>query len=210
MQTELHHVRTLKIMGSVLRRAMLEELQLQPGAVNAVFPCVDELSALHQRFLAQLLQRRRLSLVGGSSKNFVIQRLGDVLVSQVWGGVLVWGGPGQSGMGGGPGMGGVLVWGGVLVSQVWGGGVLVWGGSWSAGYEGGSWYGGGPGQLGMGGGPGMEESWSGGWGPGTRGHDDEPNGVTGWHWETSWPPGEGTGVTVALRAALVSQGSTVR
>ena len=120
MQTELHHVRTLKIMGSVLRRAMLEELQLQPGAVNAVFPCVDELSALHQRFLAQLLQRRRLSLVGGSSKNFVIQRLGDVLVSQVWGGggVLVWGGswygegswcgggPGQLGMGGGPGVGG--------------------------------------------------------------------------------------------------------
>lgn len=82
MQTELHHVRTLKIMGGVLRRAMLEELQLQPGAVNAVFPCVDELSALHQRFLAQLLQRRRLSLVGGSSKNFVIQRLGDLLVSQ--------------------------------------------------------------------------------------------------------------------------------
>ena len=146
MQTELHHVRTLKIMGSVLRRAMLEELQLQPGAVNAVFPCVDELSALHQRFLAQLLQRRRLSLVGGSSKNFVIQRLGDVLVSQVWGGVLVWGGPGQAGGGA----------------------------------------------------------------SGTRGHDDEPNGVTGWHWETSWPPGEGTGVTVALRAALVSQGSTVR
>ena len=86
MQTELHHVRTLKIMGGVLRRAMLEELQLQPGAVNAVFPCVDELSALHQRFLAQLLQRRRLSLVGGSSKNFVIQRLGDLLVSQVGGG----------------------------------------------------------------------------------------------------------------------------
>ncbi|XP_027766120.1 rho guanine nucleotide exchange factor 2-like, partial [Empidonax traillii] len=38
MQTELHHVRTLKIMGGLFRRAMLEELQLDPGTVQRIFP----------------------------------------------------------------------------------------------------------------------------------------------------------------------------
>ncbi|XP_050186330.1 rho guanine nucleotide exchange factor 2 isoform X2 [Myiozetetes cayanensis] len=82
MQTELHHVRTLKIMGGLFRRAMLEELQLDPGTVQRIFPCLDELSLLHQRFLAQLLERRRESLAQDSNKNFVIDRLGDILVNQ--------------------------------------------------------------------------------------------------------------------------------
>lgn len=83
IQTEIHHVRTLKIMGSVFRRAMLEELQLDPGTVQKIFPCVDELSQIHERFLAQLLERRRDSLAQDSNKNFVINRLGDILVGQV-------------------------------------------------------------------------------------------------------------------------------
>uniref|UniRef100_A0A8C3D7F8 Rho guanine nucleotide exchange factor 2 n=1 Tax=Corvus moneduloides TaxID=1196302 RepID=A0A8C3D7F8_CORMO len=82
MQTELHHVRTLKIMGALFRRAMLEELQLDPGTVQRIFPCLDELSHIHERFLAQLLERRRESLAQDSNKNFVIDRLGDILVSQ--------------------------------------------------------------------------------------------------------------------------------
>ncbi|XP_064257418.1 LOW QUALITY PROTEIN: rho guanine nucleotide exchange factor 2 [Passer domesticus] len=82
MQTELHHVRTLKIMGALFRRAMLEELQLDPGTVQRIFPCLDELSHIHQRFLAQLLERRRASLARDSNKNFVIERLGDILVTQ--------------------------------------------------------------------------------------------------------------------------------
>lgn len=76
-------MRTLKIMGSVFRRAMLEELQLDPGTVQKIFPCVDELSQIHERFLAQLLERRRDSLAQDSNKNFVINRLGDILVGQV-------------------------------------------------------------------------------------------------------------------------------
>ncbi|XP_041268927.1 rho guanine nucleotide exchange factor 2-like [Onychostruthus taczanowskii] len=83
MQTELHHVRTLKIMGALFRRAMLEELQLDPGTVQRIFPCLDELSHIHERFLAQLLERRRESLAQDSNKNFVIDRLGDILVTQV-------------------------------------------------------------------------------------------------------------------------------
>ncbi|XP_063277122.1 LOW QUALITY PROTEIN: rho guanine nucleotide exchange factor 2 [Prinia subflava] len=82
MQTELHHVRTLKIMGALFRRAMLEELQLDPATVQRIFPCLDELSHIHERFLAQLLERRRESLAQDSNKNFVIDRLGDILVTQ--------------------------------------------------------------------------------------------------------------------------------
>lgn len=97
MQTELHHVRTLKIMGALFRRAMLEELQLDPGTVQRIFPCLDELSHIHERFLAQLLERRRESLAQDSNKNFVIDRLGDILVTQV--------GTGHREMGGTGGMG---------------------------------------------------------------------------------------------------------
>uniref|UniRef100_A0A8C0WRS3 Rho guanine nucleotide exchange factor 2 n=1 Tax=Castor canadensis TaxID=51338 RepID=A0A8C0WRS3_CASCN len=64
IQTELHH------------------LQLEPGVVQGLFPCVDELSDIHTRFLSQLLERRRQALCPGSTRNFVIHRLGDLLISQ--------------------------------------------------------------------------------------------------------------------------------
>ncbi|XP_036372183.1 rho guanine nucleotide exchange factor 1a isoform X2 [Megalops cyprinoides] len=82
IQTELHHVRTLRIMEGVFRRGMLEEVQLEQGVVHAVFPCLDRLLALHTRFLAQLLLRRNHSLAPGSSTNFTIHQLGDVLLEQ--------------------------------------------------------------------------------------------------------------------------------
>ncbi|XP_062453757.1 rho guanine nucleotide exchange factor 2 isoform X1 [Rhea pennata] len=82
IQTEIHHVRTLKIMGDMFRKGMLEELQLEPATVQSIFPCVDELGQIHERFLAQLLERRRESLAQDSNKNFVINRLGDILVGQ--------------------------------------------------------------------------------------------------------------------------------
>uniref|UniRef100_A0A287A2N8 Rho guanine nucleotide exchange factor 2 n=1 Tax=Sus scrofa TaxID=9823 RepID=A0A287A2N8_PIG len=82
IQTELHHVRTLKIMTRLFRTGMLEELQLEPGVVQGLFPCVDELSDIHTRFLSQLLERRRQALCPGSPRNFVIHRLGDLLITQ--------------------------------------------------------------------------------------------------------------------------------
>ncbi|XP_053544558.1 rho guanine nucleotide exchange factor 2 isoform X2 [Ictalurus punctatus] len=82
IQTELHHVRTLRIMEGVFRRGMLEEVLLEPGVVHAVFPCLDQLVALHSRFVRQLLSRRNHSLAPGSTTNFTIQQLGDVLVEQ--------------------------------------------------------------------------------------------------------------------------------
>ncbi|XP_063041302.1 rho guanine nucleotide exchange factor 1a isoform X2 [Engraulis encrasicolus] len=82
IQTELHHVRTLRIMEGVLRRGMLEEVQLEPGVLNVLFPCLERLLLLHQRFLAQLLLRRNHCLQPGSQHNFTIHQLGDVLLEQ--------------------------------------------------------------------------------------------------------------------------------
>ncbi|XP_039107302.1 rho guanine nucleotide exchange factor 2 isoform X2 [Hyaena hyaena] len=82
IQTELHHVRTLKIMTRLFRTGMLEELQLEPGVVQGLFPCADELTDIHTRFLGQLLERRRQALCPGSTRNFVIPRLGDLLIHQ--------------------------------------------------------------------------------------------------------------------------------
>uniref|UniRef100_A0A8C8RIY8 Rho guanine nucleotide exchange factor 2 n=1 Tax=Pelusios castaneus TaxID=367368 RepID=A0A8C8RIY8_9SAUR len=82
IQTEMHHVRTLKIMTNMFRRGMLEDLQMEAAMVQSMFPCVDELSDIHDRFLTQLLERRKESLAAESNKNFVINRLGDILIQQ--------------------------------------------------------------------------------------------------------------------------------
>ncbi|XP_069805420.1 rho guanine nucleotide exchange factor 2 isoform X2 [Dendropsophus ebraccatus] len=82
IQTEVHHVRTLKIMTNLFRKGMLEDLQMDPALVQKMFPCVDELSDIHIRFLIQLLERRKDSLATDSNKNFVINKLGDILINQ--------------------------------------------------------------------------------------------------------------------------------
>ncbi|KAJ7985477.1 hypothetical protein DPEC_G00352430 [Dallia pectoralis] len=82
IQTEFHHVRTLRIMEGVFRQGMLDEVLLEPGVVHAVFPCLDQLMALHTRFLAQLMTQRTHSLAPGSSTNFTINQLGDILTEQ--------------------------------------------------------------------------------------------------------------------------------
>lgn len=83
IQTELHHVRTLHIMERVFRQGMLEELQLDPNTVHSVFPCLDQLTSIHSYFLRQLLLRRHNSLQSGSSHNYTIHQLGDILLEQV-------------------------------------------------------------------------------------------------------------------------------
>ncbi|KAG8004981.1 Rho guanine nucleotide exchange factor 2, partial [Nibea albiflora] len=82
IQTELHHMRTLHIMERVFRQGMLEELQLDPSTVHALFPCLDQLIRIHSHFLAQLLLRRNNSLQPGSNCNFTIHQLGDILLEQ--------------------------------------------------------------------------------------------------------------------------------
>ncbi|XP_010883425.2 rho guanine nucleotide exchange factor 2 isoform X1 [Esox lucius] len=82
IQTEFHHVRTLRIMDGVFRQGMLDEVLLEPGVVHAVFPYLDQLMALHTRFLSQLMTQRTHSLAPGSSTNFTINQLGDILTEQ--------------------------------------------------------------------------------------------------------------------------------
>ncbi|CAL8297115.1 unnamed protein product [Lota lota] len=82
IQTELHHMRTLRIMDHVFRQGLLEDVQLDPGTVHVLFPCLDQLLVLHSRFLAQLILRRNYSLQAGSTYNFTILQLGDVLLEQ--------------------------------------------------------------------------------------------------------------------------------
>ncbi|CAH2327224.1 rho guanine nucleotide exchange factor 2 isoform X1 [Pelobates cultripes] len=82
IQTEVHHVRTLKIMTNMFRKGMLEDLQMDQALVHKMFPCVDELSDIHARFLIRLLERRKDSLASDSNTNFVINKLGDILINQ--------------------------------------------------------------------------------------------------------------------------------
>ncbi|ERE75315.1 rho-guanine nucleotide exchange factor-like protein, partial [Cricetulus griseus] len=82
MQTEAHHVRTLKIMLKVYSRALQEELQFSGPAISRLFPCADDLLEMHSHFLARLKERRQEFLEEGSDRNYVIQKIGDVLVQQ--------------------------------------------------------------------------------------------------------------------------------
>lgn len=82
LQTELHHVQTLRVLERVYRQGLQDDLHLDPNTVESLFPRLDPLCHIHNRFLSQLLQRRTDSLEPGSTRNFTIQRLGDILMEQ--------------------------------------------------------------------------------------------------------------------------------
>ncbi len=83
IQTEFHHVRTLRIMEGVYRRGMQEEVMLEAGVVHTIFPCLDQLLEWHSSFLSELLTRRKEGLMEGSTSNFTVHRIGDLLLRQV-------------------------------------------------------------------------------------------------------------------------------
>ncbi|NXA36171.1 AKP13 protein, partial [Eudromia elegans] len=82
MQTEMHHVRTLKIMNDVYSAGMIKELQYEQHVVDKIFPCLENLLHIHSHFFQRILERKRESLADKSEKNFVIRRIGDILVNQ--------------------------------------------------------------------------------------------------------------------------------
>nr|XP_020041370.1 A-kinase anchor protein 13 isoform X6 [Castor canadensis] len=82
MQTEFHHIRTLKVMSDVYSRGMTTELLFEQQMVEKLFPCVDELISIHSQFFQRILERKKESLLDKSEKNFLIKRIGDVLVNQ--------------------------------------------------------------------------------------------------------------------------------
>ncbi|XP_072555789.1 rho guanine nucleotide exchange factor 18-like isoform X1 [Paramormyrops kingsleyae] len=77
IQTEIHHVRTLKIMLWVYAHKMRETVQ-----VERVFPRLEHLLEVHRNFLSLLKDRRRESLEPDSERNYCIQRIGDIIASQ--------------------------------------------------------------------------------------------------------------------------------
>ncbi|KAJ3593533.1 hypothetical protein NHX12_005867 [Muraenolepis orangiensis] len=85
MQTEMHHVRTLRIMSEVYAKGLLRDTQLEQAGVDRLFPGLDRLLELHTLFLTLLLDRRRRC--GGGSPDAreggaMVHRVGDLLLAQ--------------------------------------------------------------------------------------------------------------------------------
>lgn len=85
MQTEMHHIRTLRIMSEVYSKGLQKELQLELQTVEKLFPALDELLDLHTQHLLRLLERKRESQLeaGSLDGGIVISRIGDLLLNQV-------------------------------------------------------------------------------------------------------------------------------
>lgn len=85
MQTEMHHIRTLRIMSEVYSKGLQNDVQLEQHVLERLFPALEELLDLHTQHLQCLLERKKQSqLEGGSLEGgVVINRIGDILVSQV-------------------------------------------------------------------------------------------------------------------------------
>uniref|UniRef100_A0A3Q3XHZ8 Uncharacterized protein n=1 Tax=Mola mola TaxID=94237 RepID=A0A3Q3XHZ8_MOLML len=82
MQTEMHHVRTLKIMLHVYVRELRENLQLDSGRLGCLFPRLENLLELHTHFLSRLKERQRESLVSPNDRNYTINSVADILIAQ--------------------------------------------------------------------------------------------------------------------------------
>ncbi|XP_069046763.1 A-kinase anchor protein 13 isoform X3 [Lepisosteus oculatus] len=88
IQTEMHHVRTLKIMADVYSKGLCKELQ-QETNTERIFPVLDDLVDIHTQFFSRVLERKRESQqesrTEGKDGGFVIRKIGDILVNQFTG-----------------------------------------------------------------------------------------------------------------------------
>ncbi|KAL0978008.1 hypothetical protein UPYG_G00164670 [Umbra pygmaea] len=82
IQTEMHHMRTLRIMAEVYSKGLQKERLLEPQMVDKVFPALDELLDLHTSLLVSLLERKRESQREGVGGGFIINKIGDILETQ--------------------------------------------------------------------------------------------------------------------------------
>lgn len=77
-------MRTLKIMLRVYVRELKENLQMDPGKLDCLFPRLENLLELHTHFLSRLKERRRENLTSPNERNYSINRVADILITQVW------------------------------------------------------------------------------------------------------------------------------
>ncbi|XP_051731543.1 rho guanine nucleotide exchange factor 18a [Ctenopharyngodon idella] len=82
IQTEINHVRTLKLVLGVYVRELRENLQMDETRLERLFPQVENLLQVHQLFLDRLKQRRVNSMEAGSTQNYCIHSIGDILIAQ--------------------------------------------------------------------------------------------------------------------------------
>lgn len=83
MQTEMHHVRTLKILLHVYMHELRQSHLIEEARLEWLFPGVDSLLALHQHFLNCLKAQQHQSREEGGAHNYQITQLGEILISQV-------------------------------------------------------------------------------------------------------------------------------
>nr|XP_033505412.1 rho guanine nucleotide exchange factor 18a [Epinephelus lanceolatus]XP_033505413.1 rho guanine nucleotide exchange factor 18a [Epinephelus lanceolatus]XP_033505414.1 rho guanine nucleotide exchange factor 18a [Epinephelus lanceolatus]XP_033505415.1 rho guanine nucleotide exchange factor 18a [Epinephelus lanceolatus] len=82
IQTEMHHVRTLKILLHVYMHELRQSLLIEEAKLERLFLGVENLLALHQLFLNRLKMHQNQSQEEGSPNNYQITQLGDNLISQ--------------------------------------------------------------------------------------------------------------------------------
>ncbi|KAF7649386.1 hypothetical protein LDENG_00142170 [Lucifuga dentata] len=82
IQTEMHHVRTLKILLHVYMHELQQSLLMEEVKLDRLFPIVDFLLTVHQHFLNQLKKRCNQFREEGNPNNYQITQLGDILISQ--------------------------------------------------------------------------------------------------------------------------------
>ncbi|XP_057697059.1 rho guanine nucleotide exchange factor 18 isoform X2 [Corythoichthys intestinalis] len=80
MQTEMHHVRTLKIMLHVYIRALKDNLQMDSSRLECLFPRLENLLELHVHFLSRLKERRQENTL--TDGNYTVDRIADILIAQ--------------------------------------------------------------------------------------------------------------------------------
>jgi len=64
-------------------RELRETLQMDETRLERLFPQVENLLQMHQLFLSRLKQRRVDSMEAGSTQNYCIHSIGDILIAQV-------------------------------------------------------------------------------------------------------------------------------
>ncbi|KAM9764912.1 A-kinase anchor protein 13 isoform 4-T5 [Menidia menidia] len=87
MQTEMHHIRTLRIMSEVYSKGLQNEVQLELQTLEKLFPALDELLDIHSQLLLRLLERKKERQMEGWEGSFIINRIGDILLSQFSGSI---------------------------------------------------------------------------------------------------------------------------
>lgn len=83
IQTEMHHVRTLKILLHVYMYELRQSLLIEEARLERLFFGVDVLLNLHQHFLTCLKARQNESQEEGIPNTYRITQFGDILISQV-------------------------------------------------------------------------------------------------------------------------------